>query len=125
MKAYEITLTTDSKMMSDEDLDKVLELSANGVEFHIALYSTFPLPWDAGFNIEDGKLILTGGVEPSDSECSAVITVPIEKVSKFLSIFIELIDEEYSAEITAILDKYDWQWKDTALESMTGHSHSM
>lgn len=103
-----LSITAASRPMSDQDYDKLYELSNNGLEIY-PKEKRFPMPWDATATIENKMFILSGYLGPmGPRQGTAEVRIPLDKVNEYLDISIRPLDEESEEELYLILSNYDW-----------------
>ena len=77
-KGYVITPTKNAKNFTEDMLDELYDYMGLSM---LPINEDTPCPWDADFNIEDGKLVLVGGAGPSGfGYCK--VAVPIADAGK-------------------------------------------
>jgi hypothetical protein len=111
-----ITLTPESRPLTDAELETIYRMTANGIEVE-PLNITVPLPWDADLGIENGNFILNGnfgqqGTHPG----SVVVILPLDKVSKYYVLSVTIPDGKYASlyRVASILLSAGWLIPDDA-----------
>lgn len=108
MTNIELTLTNQSKDIGDENYDKLLDLTANGLEIY-PKQDELSLPWDAALFIEGSNVIIEGSVTPGGpSSGTCVAKIPLDKVMLNIGISVTVKDKESEAEVRRIFSEHKW-----------------
>ncbi len=103
-------ITSKSKTIGDKDMDRIYDLSANGITINVEDedYGT-PMAFDASFEIKGNLLVIEGGVD-TNGFGSCVIKLPKTKANNYYIFEADFArNEEDALEIGTILKKYGYE----------------
>lgn len=108
MASIELTLTSQSTDLRDEEYNKLFDLTANGLEIY-PKQGELAIPWDASLSIEGSNVVMDGYVAPGGPAAgTSVAKIPLNKVMNLIGLSVYVEDEESEAEVRQIFSEHNW-----------------
>lgn len=108
MASIELTLTSQSTDLRDEEYDKLFDLTYNGIEIY-PKQDGLAIPWDASLSIEGSNVVMDGYVAAGGpSAGTSVAKIPLNKVMNLIGFSVDVEDEEDEVEVRQIFSEHNW-----------------
>lgn len=108
MASIELTLTSQSTDLGDDNYDKLFELTANGLEIY-PKQDELAIPWDASLSIEGSNVVIDGYVAAGGpSAGTSVAKIPLKRIMSLIGLSVYVDDKESEAEVRQIFSEHNW-----------------